>query len=133
MLKKFLLALMLSITALAANAQTPDLEQQISDLKERLALSDSQAEQVRPVLEQSITLRREILKKYGIDAENRDRASFKKLSFRDKRMLGGELKDAKQATQQKLGVILSEEQLKTYEEIQRERKENLREHMKNRN
>lgn len=133
MLKKFLLALMLSITALAANAQTPDLEQQISDLKERLALSDSQAEQVRPVLEQSITLRREILKKYGIDAENRDRASFKKLSFRDKRMLGGELKDAKQATQEKLGVILSEEQLKTYEEIQRERKENLREHMKNRN
>jgi len=131
MLKKFLLLLTLSITALSANAQMPDLEQRIKDMQERLVLTDSQSEQIRPIIEESIAARGEILKKYGIDPANKDRQSFKKLGFRDKRKLGSELKEVKKATHEKLEAILSEEQLDEYEAIQRERKEKLREQMKN--
>ena len=130
MLKKFLLLLTLSLTALGANAQTPDLEQQIADIKERLALTDSQSEQIKPIIENSLATRREILKKYGIDPASGDRQNFKKLSFGDKRKLRGELKDAKIATDKKLEAILSDEQMDEYEEIQKERKEKLRAHMK---
>lgn len=132
MFKNFLLLLTLSLTALTANAQTPDLEQQIADMKERLALTDSQSEQIKPIIEESITVRRDVLKKYGIDPVNGDRESFKKLSFSDKRKLRGELQDAKKTTHKKLEAILSDEQMDEYKDIQKERKEKLREHMKNR-
>lgn len=132
MLKKFLLVLTLSLTTLGANAQAPDLEQQITDMKKRLALTEDQSEQIKPVIEKSIAARREILKKYGIDPTKGDRQSFKKLSFSDKRKLRGELKEIKKTTHDKLEVILSEEQMDEYEGMQKERKEKLREHMKNR-
>lgn len=132
MLKNFLLLLTLSLTALGVNAQVPDLEQQITDMTKRLALTEDQSEQIKPVIEKSIATRREILKKYGIDPASGDRQSFKKLSFSDKRKLRGELQDAKKATHEKLEAILSDAQMDEYKDIQKERKEKLREHMKNR-
>ncbi|MDI3324414.1 hypothetical protein QKW35_08505 [Pontibacterium granulatum] len=41
MLKKFLLLPAFSITASSANAQTPDLEQQLVGTKQRQAIADS--------------------------------------------------------------------------------------------
>jgi len=135
MLKKILLTFVLALTAITAFAQSDRaerIEQQLTELKQRLELSDTQSMQIRPILEKSAEERRSILKRYGVDMENMDPDTRKKLSFREKRKLGGELRDAKKETIVQLDKLLSDTQMEAYHAIQKERKEKLREHMDSR-
>lgn len=119
-------------TASANDERRENIEYQISDLKNRLALSDAQTEQITPLLEKNANARKEILKKHGIDLENFNPDHRKKLSFREKRKLGSELKASRKATQEELAQILSDKQMDEYRKIQQERKDKMRERMRNR-
>ncbi|MCO4759117.1 MAG: hypothetical protein KC477_13940, partial [Oceanospirillaceae bacterium] len=76
MLKNVMIVLALTLTTVgttsANDERRENIEYQISDLKNRLALSDAQTEQITPLLEKSANARKEILKKHGIDLENFD-------------------------------------------------------------
>lgn len=136
MLKSLMIVLALTLTTVqvvsANDERGKNIEHQIADLKDRLALSDAQTQQITPILEASANARKEILKKHGIDLENFDPESRKKLSFREKRKLGGELKASRKNTQGQLELILTDKQMNEYRKIQQERKDKLRDHMKNR-
>lgn len=128
MIKPFLvmIALLLSVSAHSASFKDADIEAKLNALKSRLELTEAQTEKLTPVLEKSATQRQEILKKHGIDPENRSRENHKKLSFREKRALGKELKAVKQETQSAVKGILTPAQYETYQQIQAERKEEMR-------
>jgi len=128
MIKPFLLmiALVMSVSAQATPFKNTDIESQLDALKSRLELTDSQTEQLTPVLEKSIAQRREILKKHGIEPESMSKEDRKKLSFREKRALGKELKAVKKDTQNAMKGILTPAQFETYQQIQAERKEEMR-------
>lgn len=128
MIKPFLLmiALVMSVSAQATPFKNTDIESQLDALKSRLELTDSQTEQLTPVLEKSIAQRREILKKHGIEPESMAKEDRKKLSFREKRALGKELKAVKKETQNAMKGILTPAQFATYQQIQAERKEEMR-------
>jgi len=136
MLKNVMIVLALTLTAVgiasANDERRENIEHQIADMKTRLALSDAQTEQITPILEKSANTRKEILKEYGIDLKNFDPDHRKKLSFREKRQLGNELKASRKDTQKQLAQILSDKQMDKYRQIQQERKDKLREHMKSR-
>lgn len=135
MLKKILLTFVLglsTITAFAQGDRAERIEQQLTELKQRLELSDTQSEQIRSILEQSVEERRSILQRYGIDMENKDPDTRKKLSFREKRKLGGELREAKKETMAQLDKLLSTAQMEEYHAMQKERKEKRREHLNSR-
>ena len=136
MLKNVMIVLALTLTtvstASAADERRENIAHQIADMKNRLALNDTQTEQITPILEKSANARKEILKEHGIDLENFDPDRRKKLSFREKRQLGSKLKASRNTTQEELEQILSDKQMDEYRQIQQERKDKLREHMKNR-
>lgn len=136
MLKSLMIVLALTLTTVqvvsANDERGKNIEHQIAELKDRLALSDAQTQQITPILEASANARKEILKKHGIYLENFDPESRKKLSFREKRKLGSELKASRKNTQGQLELILTDKQMNEYRKIQQERKDKLRDHMKNR-
>lgn len=136
MLKNVMIVLALTLTtvgiASANDEHRENIEHQIADMKNRLALNDTQTEQITPILEKSADARKEILREHGIDLDNFDPDHRKKLSFREKRQLGNQLKASRKATQEKLEQILSDKQMDEYRQIQQERKDKLREHIKNR-
>lgn len=134
MLKNLMIVLALTLTTaqiVSANDERgKNIAHQVADLKDRLALSDAQIQQITPILEASANARKEILKKHGIDLENFDPENRKKLSFREKRKLGAELKASRKNTQGQLELILTDKQMNEYRTIQQERNEKLREHIK---
>ena len=136
MLKNVMIVLALTLTtagiASANDERRENIEHQIADMKNRLALNDTQTEQITPILEKSADARKEILREHGIDLDNFDPEHRKKLSFREKRQLGSQLKASRKATQEKLEQFLSDKQMDEYRQIQQERKDKLREHIKNR-
>lgn len=118
----------LLLGAFLAWADEPDPSQRearLGEVKARLALTEEQAAQVRPILEEHVETQRAILNKHGIDIEGRD--GRRRLSFRKRRVLRRYLDGNMTETMAQLATILSAAQLAEFENIQAaQREEKLR-------
>ncbi len=70
----------------------------------------------------------EVLKSFGFE---RDKPK-PDLSFREKRELGGKMKDIREETEKELSKFLSDKQMDVYREIQEESRDKFRERMQER-
>ena len=95
--------------------QAPEgnFEDQLSELRERLALTDEQAEQVRPILEESREKMLALRDKF--QGQGRSRSNMQ--SFR------AEIEKLTKETEGKLEMVLTDEQMKEYKEIQEARRD----------
>lgn len=100
-------------------------EQRIAEVQARLNLTNEQLAQIRPVLQDAAEAQRAVLQKYGIDLEA-EAGSRRKVGMREGRKLRGDLQKVQADTQRRLEGILTQQQLKEFEKIQRERAEDLR-------
>ena len=112
------------IMAWSAYAQRPmgslqdgqNREEQFERLKEQLALSDQQAEEIQPILEES----REKLQALRETYQDQPRSQATMEAFRNER------EELQEETNQQLTTVLSDEQMKEYQEMQGEARANLR-------
>ncbi len=91
-------------------------EEQIERLKERLDLSDQQAEELRPIFEES----REKLQVLREQYQDQPRSQETMEAVRSER------EALQERTNQKLATVLSDEQLKDFQEMRGEARANLR-------
>ena len=112
-------------------AQLEQLRERLQEARERLALTDQQRDQVRPILAAGLEAQREVLAEHGIDllapAEERPR-----LNLRQLRALGADLDAVRAETLAALAEVLTAEQLETYRELQDERRQELRDRLRER-
>ena len=101
------------------------LEARSAEMRERLALTNEQSEQIKPILVEHFEKTSIVLQDFGINLETGERPE-KRLSFRDARQLKSELDVVSDDTSQVLSTILSPEQMEEYEEIAEERREEIR-------
>jgi len=97
----------------AQAADLPDMnssaEQVMAKMKERLHLTEEQETKIRPIIEESVQTRREILKR-----DPQERSAIK-----------NELQELQWKTDMRLGVILTEEQMREYEKLREEQSEKM--------
>ena len=116
----------------AEDDRAAQIEERIVETKERLDLSDEQIEQLTPVLKSGFEAQMAVLENHGINLENRDSGTQKKLGFREARKLRKDLDSVRDSTLEQIESIVTEEQFAEYKKIQDERKEKMREMIKNR-
>lgn len=109
----------------AAPADDAKREQRIAEVQTRLSLSDEQMSKVRPVLQDAAEAQRSVLLKYGIDLEA-EGGPKPNLGMREGRKLRGDLQQVRDDTHKRLEAILTKQQMKEFEALQRERSEELR-------
>lgn len=119
----------LGSTATAQEIDPAVIEQRISDMAERLGLSDDQVEQVSPVIQSAMERQQRILDRYGIDPANRGEGG-KRLGLRDARAMRSEMLAVRENTRGALDGILTDEQLDEFLVIQEERRAELRERIR---
>ena len=131
-----LVAAGLAAAALAAAGEDPEagaedraaqLEQRIQDARERLSLTDEQAEAIVPILRAGAEKQAAVLKKHGIDLDGRgggDREA--RLGLRKLRQLRREMDTARAETVEKLADVLTGEQVAEYKKIQNENRSEMR-------
>lgn len=118
---------------ISCTAWADDLSQFETHLQEatlRLALTEEQQAQVKPILEKHFAAQMAILDKHGIKVGNQ--AGNKRPGFRQLRALRNEMNENKVKTMKQLSAILSEEQMAEFEQIQAELKERMRERFRSR-
>jgi len=96
-----------SFSDLPAGNGYPD--QVISKMKERLKLTEEQETKIRPIIEESVRARTELLENFA----------------QDKSRIKSELLELQWKTGMRLGVILTEEQMKEYEKLREEQSEKM--------
>lgn len=111
--------------------QTEQLQRQLQETRTRLNLTDAQAEQVRPILQAALEARLEVLREYGIDLRD-DSGSAGRLGFFQARRLRRDLDSVQERTMDELDDVLTDTQLAAYEELQEERRETVRERLRQR-
>ncbi len=109
------------ILALSAYAQRPvgsleDGSEYLYQFTERLALSEQQAEQIRPILQES-------RKKMGL---LRDRYQKESRSPSTMHSFSKEREELRQETEEKLATLLSEKEMTEYRKIENEEREKTR-------
>ena len=118
----------LLLGAFLAWADEPDLSQletRLGEVKARLALTEEQAAQVKPILEEHFNTQMAILGRYGIDTgslDSNERPDPEKLHA-----LRKELDANKTRTEARLSGVLAAEQVAEFRKIQAERKEQIQE------
>ena len=134
LMKSLLLTLILALTTSGAMAETgqQDFLAQMEKTRARLQLTDEQVEQITPVMENHLEQTQIILSKYGIDLDNRGQGERKKLGLSKARQLGKELKTLRAKTTEELSQYLTEKQMATWQDIQQERRQQIRDRIKNR-
>ena len=120
------------LVAWSQEDRAAQIEERIVEAKERLDLNDEQIEQLTPVLKSGFEAQMAVLKKYGIDLENRASGNQGKLRFREARKLRKDMDVVRESTLGQVEGILTEEQFSEYKKIQDERKKQMRELIKNR-
>jgi Spy/CpxP family protein refolding chaperone len=105
------------------------LEARVAEMRQRLSLTDEQSEQIKPILIEHLEKISTVLQGFGINIETGERPE-NRLGFRDARKLKSELDEVRDETSQSLSTILSPEQMKEYEEISEERREEMRSRIK---
>ncbi len=134
LMKSLLLTLILALTTSGVMAETgqQDFLAQMEKTRARLQLTDEQVEQITPVMENHLEQTQIILSKYGIDLDNRGQGERKKLGLSKARQLGKELKTLRAKTTDELSQYLTDKQMATWQEIQQERRQQIRDRIKNR-
>ena len=99
-----------------AEQQTEQVRQRIEAIKERLALTPEQIEQMRPVLEDEVRKIKAVREKYSGSGQSR----------RTKLKMARELRDIQSAADERLRKILSKQQMDEMKKIREERREQLR-------
>lgn len=111
--------------------QAAQLQRQLQNARARLNLTDAQVEQVRPILRAAFEARLEVLREYGIDLGN-DSESTGRLGFFQARRLRRDLNGVQEQTMDELADVLTAAQLEAYGELQAERREAMRERLRQR-
>ncbi len=93
------------------------LEQRLVDVSVRLNLTDSQKNQVKPILRASMQTQMDILNRYGIS-----RSEKPSLTFRQKLSLRDEISSQRDDTNSKLSQILDKSQMHILANIQAEQR-----------
>lgn len=102
-----------------ASQQKERIEQRIDDLKERLALTPEQIEQIRPVLEDELRKAQAVRQKYSGSTQSR----------RTRLKMARELKEIQSSADDRLRKILTKEQMNELKKIREERRAQLRQQM----
>ena len=114
-------------------ADEPDLsrlEARLGEVKARLALTEEQTVQLKPILEEHFNTQLAILDRYGVDTRNRD--SDRRPDPERLRALRRELEENKTRTEARLSGVLSAEQLTEFRNIQAGRKAQIQEQFRSR-
>ena len=101
----------------------------LNEVRERLALTDEQVEQMAPVMEASMAKRRSIMARYGIDPQS---GPARRPGFRQARAMRGELNAVQADTLDSLAGILDNAQLEEFKRMQEEMRAQMRERMRSR-
>ena len=117
----------LMLVPAGASAQESDLADDpwFGATRERLSLTDDQAEQLAPILRASRAGQKTVLSAYGIDlaAGNGDGTT---LTIREARALKRDLNEVRDDTLEAVNDVLDAEQLEEFERIQAERSAEIR-------
>lgn len=89
-------------------------------LKDRLDLTDEQADAIKPIIEESMSKRREIFEKYS-DQRRETRKDMR-----------SEMQELRGGTEGDLAAVLTEEQIEDFQALMEERKERRKERFKER-
>lgn len=103
-----------------------DFEERIEELQTRLGLTDEQLEEMRPVIAKNFEKTLQAFDEAGLEQGGGGASS---LGRRDRIRLGRQIRDIQEETDKKIRDILTDEQMDEYEEIQEERREELRARM----
>ena len=102
--------------------QIQQIEQHVEYVRQRLQLTEVQYTNLKPILSKSFEDRMNILKSYGFSKDTRP-----KLSFRKKRAVRRDMKELRDRTEQAVSVILNDQQMDEFLEIQEENRKRMRE------
>ena len=103
-----------------------DFEERIEEFQTRLGLTDEQLEEMRPVIAENFEKTLLAFDEAGLEQGGGGASS---LGRRDRIRLGRQIRDIQEETDKKIRDILTDEQMDEYEEIQEERREELRARM----
>lgn len=103
-----------------------DFEERIEEFQTRLGLTDEQLEEMRPVIARNFEKTLQAFDEAGLEPGGGGASS---LGRRDRIRLGRQIRDIQDETDKKIRDILTDEQMDQYEEIQEERREELRARM----
>ena len=109
--------------------QKMQMAEQQEQAKERLQLTEEQQEAIAPILENSMAERLAIMEEYGINPSDPD---FKRPGMRTMRKMRKDMDRLDSNTRKQLENHLSDEQMDTWDELQKERKDRMRQQMQNR-
>ncbi len=99
-----------------ADQPREEVQQRLERIKERLALTPQQVEQMRPVLEDEVRRLKAVREKYDGSGQSR----------RARREIARELRDIRSAADERLQKILTEQQMAEMKKIREERRAQLR-------
>jgi len=123
-----------SITAVDLLAQErqvdpEELKERAQEMRERLNLTDDQAEAIQPIMIDHLEKTDKVLKGYGIDLRTGERPE-KRMGLRNARNMKSELDEVQASTEGELEKILDDDQMREYREIVQERQAARREKIK---
>lgn len=125
-----LIALMLASPISTANEdRTAERKERMQEAQARLNLSDTQVDQMAPIVERAMQAQKAIMARYGIDPENRDGAG-RQPSLREMRAMSQEMEVVRSDTRAALDPILSDAQMAEFDRMQEERKAQMRERVR---
>ena len=102
--------------------QIQQIEQHIENVSQRLQLTEAQQNDLEPILSKNFEDRMNILKSYGFSKDTRP-----KLSLRKKLALRSDMNELRDQTEQAVSVILNDQQMDEFLEIQEENRNRMRE------
>ncbi len=105
------------------------LEERINEMRERLDLTDKQAEAIEPILIDHLEKTGAVLKEYGIDLQSGERPK-ERMGFREARKMKSDLDGVQSETEGALDDILDDDQMNEYRQIAEERRARIREQIK---
>jgi hypothetical protein len=125
-----LIALMLASPLSTANEdRSAELKERMQEAQARLNLSDTQVDQMAPIVERAMQAQKAIMARYGVDPEDRDGAG-RQPSLREMRAMSQEMEVVRSDTRAALDPILSDAQMAEFDRMQEERKAQMRERVR---
>ncbi len=104
------------------------IEKQMEESKDRLQLTDDQLVAVEGILLGSFAEREAIKEKYGMNPQDPD---FKRPKRKTARSFRSDMEDLKEETAQQLAKHLTADQMTTWEALEKERADRMREQIRN--
>lgn len=107
-----------------ASASREAIRQSVEQTISRLNLTEQQTSEIRPIMEKFHEERQKILEKYGLDRDSRK--TGQKPDRETLRKLHSEISPLKKKVNEEIRHILTDEQMKTLEAIQKEMRQKVR-------